>query len=203
MADSFSVEMNLNAVKQAFEGYMGGIQERIASSLQAVAEECAADIASRAPTPEQEFIQIMGHSRIGLSGDASADSDSRTRFMRSGGKWMRDAVLTSVRIDPETFTIDLGNPADLIAATTFTYVNYSRKNGRVPHITNLGGQLFNLFEYGGVYVVHPTYAPKLAPDEKRSSRTSSFAKYFTGHRMYSGFDPAIFYNALVKLTGLE
>lgn len=200
--------VNIVDVMEMFQTIFGVTQERIQSALPAIAALAAAEIAERAPSHEQEYEMIMRGmgadvDLIPLSGDSSADPDGRQRFNRAPGMWLREQIVSpvNVRVNLGNLTISLGNMESLIANSVFSYTNHGR-SGSTTYTSNFDGNLFPLLEFGGAYTVQAVHAQRLAPDANKSHRRSSMTKSFQGFRMYSSFDPAVLYEALVELARL-
>lgn len=200
--------VNIVDVTEMFQTIFGVTQERIQSALPAIAALAAAEIAERAPSHEQEYEMIMRGmgadvDLIPLSGDSSADPDGRQRFNRAPGMWLREQIVSpvNVRVNLGNLTISLGNMESLIANSVFSYTNHGR-SGSTTYTSNFDGNLFPLLEFGGAYTVQAVHAQRLAPDANKSHRRSSMTKSFQGFRMYSSFDPAVLYEALVELARL-
>lgn len=205
MADKVWMESaNLNEVLNWLSRSGEFVEEQIRKALPTVAYMAAAEIAARAPTPDQEYALIMS-SDIGRSGDHSADPDGRIRFEREPGQWIKEAIMepSNIRVNLGTLEINLGDALALTLASVFSYTNYSKKQGSHTYSSDFSGQLFRLLEYGGSYTVNAIHAERLAPDADKTHRTKSMTKSFPGFRMYSSFDPTVFYDALVELAGLD
>lgn len=201
--------VNLKEFSEMFQIIFNVTQERIQRALPAVAALAAAQIAERAPSHEQEYELIMRGlgddvDLIPLSGDTSADPDGRQRFNRAPGMWLREQIVdpVNVRVNLGSLTISLGNMESLVANTVFSYTNHGRY-GSTTYTSNFGGNLFPLLEFGGAYTVQAVHAQRLAPDADKTHRRSSMTKSFQGFRMYSSFDPAVLYEALVELARLD
>jgi len=200
MADKFLLESNASQLIKNFQKMMEETPIIVRSVMSEMVDEAMGMIAADAPSPEMEYDFIMrglgAVELIPLGGNQSADPDGRIRFIREPGMWMREAVYAPENrsVDLENLTVRFGNVPFLVEACTFSFMN---KNG-AEYSTNFDGQLFSLLEAGGSYTVSAVNAARLSPDTNKKHRTRSMTKTFTGFRMYSGFDPAVFSKALAE-----
>lgn len=147
-------------------GLFKQLEERIPDeALRPTVEAMAIDAAKRAPTPQQEYRTMMfgGYSTAnfavtpyvgGAQGFAITDTDNRVRFYKSAEMYLKSFVPTSFGVNGLHGWI--GNIAALNAASAYSYVNYTVRNGQ-SYTHEVKHPFWLAWEYGGLFTVQPAY----------------------------------------------
>jgi hypothetical protein len=129
-------------------------------ALRPTAMEIAKEVASRAPTPTQEYLTMMyGGANPGTdgtprsSGSSTEDSDNRIRFIKPDYHYLRNYLPGSFSVNG--LTAGIGNVMELDEISSYSYVNYSKAKGYMEHSVTL--PFWRAWDVGGFFHVQPKF----------------------------------------------
>jgi hypothetical protein len=140
------------------EALFSKLAERIPEeALRPAAMVLAAEIAARAPSPEQEFDTMMygGFNLSGASTEsklpgAATGEDNRVRFIKPPENYLRNYLPTSFGVNG--LYAGIGNLAMLDVISSYTYVNTS-KGQTYEHVVT--EPFWWAWEVGGIFTIRP------------------------------------------------
>jgi hypothetical protein len=187
------------------------IKERMARSMTEVAEAMTASAKSRAPSMDEEYRELNAESggvpMVDRSGDSSADSDGRKRFIKPESTYLTNAVMnlelnTQVIADHGVIGVRIGHLPFLNQVTHFSYINLGAEKGEVEHTVPSSPEIgyFTMMEGGtagaavdnGIttFTVYPHDRKEnghfypLRPGEGEDGTRKSMVKTITGRQMF-------------------
>jgi hypothetical protein len=202
--------IDISGFEKKLDTYINNVKAKLRAEWNTILDKCLLDIESRTPPPEVEFSYIQGIAGgqfmgggPNKDGKAHDGADIRQSFIRAPGMWIKDLVMEPAtwEVNTENFTMSLGKYSALEALSKFSWINYSKSQGSMPHISNYG--VFSFFEYGKSSVQVAIFASsrgryKLKPNEYESYWLSS--KHYPAFRMYSGFNKQLFKDAVMAVA---
>jgi hypothetical protein len=150
---NITMKIDSRGFQERSRAYVAKVRGKLAETAPEILNIILEDIASRAPTPEQEEDLIM-YGEGGISGlpvtnvRQSSTNSGRIRFQREPGMWIQEAIHNPANfsISPGSFSIRVGNIAALNELTKYSWTDYSKKYGAIEHISKYGQ--YSLFEFG-------------------------------------------------------
>lgn len=125
------------------------INESLLAVMPAVAADMIAVASSRAPSMDEEYAELNAEAGeaplVGRAGGQSADSDGRTRFIKSEDTYLANAVNDPANVMTLGLSVSVGNKAYLNAATHFKYTNLVSHGGTKTYEV---GPYFDMFDSG-------------------------------------------------------
>lgn len=124
---------------------------------------------------------------------------TRIPFIREPGRYLKELIVdpTTYRIDSTRMKMAFGVWAALDAGSRYSWQNFSARQGTSIHLSNYG--VWKWFEYGFSARVVPRQYPGSNTYPLRPNATDAFwwmNKKYPRFRMYSGFNRAVFLNAV-------
>jgi hypothetical protein len=182
--------------KKRMEDFFALLQREMPKKLQAVAEIMAADAASRAPTPEEEY-RTMSEGDGNPEGITNlppmptslteSDPDKRLRFYKLDSMYMQPTVARSYKV--EGLVVCVGEIAELNAASVYQWKNV---DGSIYSSTYPFWEAIEKGTVGSFYIspVHPQKRdpPTLTPGVGKYDERYFMFKRIDAHHMYGGIN---------------
>lgn len=136
------------------------IKARVAEAMPKLAIALQQHVASKEPTPEQEYLAIMVGDGGGeytpppLAGNQSSDDPStgRIRFMKESGTFLQELAIANENVLITETSVSVGNLPFLIENARFSFKDFTPKRPRpgatYPTSFFVSASYFEAFEYG-------------------------------------------------------
>lgn len=176
------------------------ILEDVTTASMLVEREILQDVATRAPTVDEEYRELNAESGedalVPRDGDRSADEDDhgRVRFIKAQETYLQNCVTNPINVSRKDTIIKIGNRAFLEKMTHFHYINLGKGSSQIVHEVGPyldmieGGSAGSAVNLNGIttFTIEPHGDYPLRPGIGKDGERKSMLKTIRARFMFQG-----------------